>query len=231
MNVEKIIQQWYLLSSGENIDSGDVFFRFVSVWVDFNALYASRFSDVEGDKQQVLRFAQEFRANGTHLHLIRDDPQYRDAVDLLKQSGVYDTRTYRRRFIGQVDDLSGVMHCLYQVRNNLFYGGKMPENSRDENVVETSFIVLSKLIRPYLPEAALPSWAVNAWCMFCWMRHCPRICLACGGWWNTTLLVQSLFSKVPIERLDVTVLCVWLDEVQSHAGLFSLHIELFAVEI
>jgi len=150
MDIDEIIRKWYTLGSGGDIERGDVFFRFVAVWVAFNALYASRFYNVTVDKEQVRRFAREHKAIGRHQQLIRDDSEYLQAVRILKQRGIFDTRTHKRTYISHESDLFSVALCLYQVRNNLFHGGKMPDNPRDETVVNASYIILSKLIYPYL---------------------------------------------------------------------------------
>jgi hypothetical protein len=154
MDIDEIIRKWYTLASGGDIEKGDVFFRFVAVWVAFNALYASRFYEVTGDKEQVHCFARERRAIERHQQLVHDDPEYLQAVRVLKQRGIYDTRTRQRTYISRESDLFGVALCLYQVRDNLFHSGEMPDNLRDETVVNASYIILSKLIQPYLRKTS-----------------------------------------------------------------------------
>lgn len=41
MELDEIIRKWYRLASGEDVERDDVFFRFIAVWVAFNALYTS----------------------------------------------------------------------------------------------------------------------------------------------------------------------------------------------
>ncbi len=77
------------------------------------------------------------------------DLTYRDAVALLKELGVGNPRGYNRR-IRDERNLTEVCSCLYQVRCNLFHGGKLPGNPRDERLVEASYVIVSKLIAPYL---------------------------------------------------------------------------------
>jgi hypothetical protein len=154
MDIDEIIRKGYPLASGGDIEKGDVFFRFVAVWVAFKALDVSRFYEVTGDKEQVRRFARQRKAIERHQQLVRDDPEYVQAVGVVKQRGIYDTRTHERTYISRASGLFGVARCLYQVRNNLFHGGKMPDNPRDETVVHASYSISSKLIQPYLRDTS-----------------------------------------------------------------------------
>lgn len=147
---ETIAQKWYTLASGGEIERGDIFFRFVAVWIAFNALYASLHSHEEGDWNQVRSFAGEPEAIDRHRDLLKMDTEYRDKVEVLKHRGVYDPISGKRRKIRKERNLTEVASCLYQVRCNLFHGEKMPENPRDKNLVDASYIIVSKLIEPYL---------------------------------------------------------------------------------
>jgi len=148
--VQEIAQQWYTLASGGEIERDDVFFRFIAVWVSFNALYALMHNHEEGDWNQVRSFAGEPEAIDRHRELLTIDPEYRRSVGVLKQRGVYDPRNRRNREIYKERNLTQVASCFYQVRCNLFHAGKMPGNPRDEGLVKASYVIVSKLVEPYL---------------------------------------------------------------------------------
>ncbi len=80
MNVEEIIEKWYTLASGGDIERGDIFFRFVAVWVAFNALYTSLYGDEVGDFNQIRSFAGNPKAIDWHRELVRCDSDYMRAI-------------------------------------------------------------------------------------------------------------------------------------------------------
>jgi hypothetical protein len=149
MTIDEIIQQWYTVACGGNLGELDIFFKFVAIWVAFNALYTSRHSDEIGDWEQVRSFAGEPSVIDRHRELLQNDHAYRNAVGVLKKRGVYDVRRRTLRRIRDENDLTAVTSCLYQVRCNLFHGGKMPDNPRDEALVFASYAIVSKLIETH----------------------------------------------------------------------------------
>ena len=63
MTIDEIIQKWYTVACGENLGDLDIFFKFVAVWVAFNALYTSRHSDEIGDWDQSTEFFRGARCD------------------------------------------------------------------------------------------------------------------------------------------------------------------------
>jgi len=145
MDIDTIIKQWFALSQGQETSRGDIFFQFVALWIAFNAMYASQDSDDVGDWDQIATFAGDGNLNDLHNMLLRN-PVYERAISRLREKGVFDTATGKRRKIRNPKNLVEVMRCLYQVRCNLFHGGKMPENPRDERLVEASHTILTRLL-------------------------------------------------------------------------------------
>ena len=150
MTIEEIIRKWYALASGGNVEANDIFFRFVALWIAFNALYTSRHGNEERDWDQVRSFAEAPQAIACHRRLLQNDEKYRNAVQDLKDRGVYDVRRQTLRTIRNENNLTQVARCVYQVRCNLFHGGKSPEDLRDERLVNAGYTIISKLIWPYL---------------------------------------------------------------------------------
>lgn len=155
MDISRIIKTWHSLATGSEVQRDDVFFRFVALWVAFNALYSS-FSDRDiGDRQQVRGFAKRREVRHHHTTLINTDASYREAVSLLQSRGITDTATGALTELHNIHSAERVLMCTYQVRCNLFHGGKLPDSSRDQQVVSASFTILSKIIDPFLPPKYL----------------------------------------------------------------------------
>lgn len=148
--IQEIAQKWYTLASGGEVERRDTFFRFIATWIAFNALYASMHSNTEGDRKQVRSFSKKPEAIDRHLELLKVDSKYRESVSILQERGVYDPRRRRPWKISEEYDLSQVAECFYQVRCNLFHADKMPGDPRDEHLVEASYLIVSKLVEPYL---------------------------------------------------------------------------------
>lgn len=152
LEILSIANKWYTLAHECEVPANDTFFRFVAIWISFNALYASMYSDKEGDWNQVRSFAGNPDAIDRHRNLLSKDSVYLESVSVLKDKGVYDLRNRRWRNIRHEHDLTSVASCLYQVRNNLFHASKMPGNPRDKCLVEASYAIVVKLIAPFLDE-------------------------------------------------------------------------------
>ena len=144
--IDRHIMEWYRLSNGKAIDQSDPFFRFVASWVAFNAFYSSRMYDEVGDWNQVRAYAGESEVVDFHRERLKSDREYAQAVEVLREKGVYDTSTRDRRQIRDVQNFTQVASCLYQVRCNLFHGGKTPGNVRDRRLVSAAHTITSRLI-------------------------------------------------------------------------------------
>jgi hypothetical protein len=159
MRLSDIILTWQKLASGGQVDQTDIFFRFMAIWIAFNGLYTSRHSRDTGDWDQVRSFAGDSDAIDIHRQLLNTDEIYRRAIDVLRERGVGNLSRGGRRQISRVDNLTEVLSCVYQVRCNLFHGGKAPGNPRDERLVEASYTIISKLIEPLLDSHVLDALA------------------------------------------------------------------------
>lgn len=166
MQLEKIIDTWYKMAQGESVQQSDVFFQFIAVWIAFNALYVSTSISSRGneksnkrtsDKAQVQCFAGIAKVRDWHLHLVRVDGDYKKAIAKLAATGVLDMNSWKFNKkvegITDFDNLNEVLNCVYQVRCNLFHGGKPPENPRDRELVSCSYTIISKLIQPFLNQS------------------------------------------------------------------------------
>jgi hypothetical protein len=144
VNLTDISRQWYTISTTGQVEDNNVFFRFISIWIAFNALYNARYGG--GDKDKVKQFARATESINDHLLLLNSDPEYKQAVSVLKSIGVLDISRRRREEILDERVLEQVLMCVYTARNNLFHGDKSPENPRDEAVAAVSCTIISRLM-------------------------------------------------------------------------------------
>lgn len=157
MNFEEkaytLIKGWHGISSGEKVESVDVFFQFMASWVSFNALYNwySKNKSISGDKKKLKCFASDNeKARNVHKELLDENDSYRNSVGVLKARGIIDVTTNKPVLITDETNFEQVVLCVYQVRNNLFHGDKLVGNDRDEQVVSASYTIISSILRKYL---------------------------------------------------------------------------------
>ncbi len=152
--IKVLIKQWYSLASGSSAAEGALdngYFRFMALWVSFNALYNSRqWAANESDKKQVELFSERDKnARTRHQELMRDAAEYREAVFYLKEH-----QEKCRCKLRDEHDLKAVLGCVYRVRNNLFHARKVFGDLLDEELVHASHKIVSELmlIEPYLND-------------------------------------------------------------------------------
>ena len=153
--IDELILDWYRLSTGDEVDQTSPFFRFVAVWVAFNAFYSSRMYDV-GDSgiAQVHAFARQAKVRNQHKMLLNDDSEYRKAVEVLQEKGVYNTQKGGKPWqVYDRENFIQVASCIYQVRNNLFHGGKGPSSMRDRHVVNAAYEIISRIMLFHIKNA------------------------------------------------------------------------------
>lgn len=174
VGVHEISQRWFRWSLGGEVNARDPFFQFLAVWVAFNGLYSwaygasrrdrwwDRLHDIRsrngstgggkpGDKEKVRLFATEKKARELHLLLLKTDGDYKEAVSyLMARPPENPENPEKSPRIDDAGEFEQVLLCVYQVRNNLFHGGKMLDSSRDRRIVRRSFTIISKILSPYL---------------------------------------------------------------------------------
>lgn len=152
--IQNIINNWSKLSKGEQLEEADfdLFIKFISLWVTFNAIYELTCSSVSGDKNKVSAFSKLTEAQEIHIGLM-GSTAYKQAVDILAENGILKLpHRSSRQEISDVNNLEEVMLCVYQVRCNLFHGGKTPEDARDAEVVGAAYTIVDTLIEPFIQK-------------------------------------------------------------------------------
>jgi hypothetical protein len=140
--------EWYELSRGESPLNPSFFFKFISVWIAFNAIYASRFSEEGNEIDQIKAFF--WAESNRHKKLCIESAEYRKAVETIadwnEEKGVWDFRNKRYRQLTDTRNPLQLASCLYSIRCNLFHGQKCPSSLRDEKLAQAGFQILEKLI-------------------------------------------------------------------------------------
>lgn len=152
--IQNIINNWSKLSKGQQLEESDfdLFIKFISLWVTFNAIYELTCSSVSGDKNKVSAFSELPEAQSTHIELM-SSAVYKQAVDILAENGILKLPSRNsRQEINDINNLKEVMLCVYQVRCNLFHGGKTPEDARDLEVVGAAYTIVAELITPFIAK-------------------------------------------------------------------------------
>lgn len=141
MSLESIVREWTEAAHGALPHRPDGIFCFIAAWIALNAIYVHRYGPRIGDRAGALRFAREPASRAVHREKL-DEPAYKQAVDLLANRGVMNLRSRSMVLVADVGDFEQVMSVVYQVRCNLFHGGKLPFDVRDRALVGAALEIL-----------------------------------------------------------------------------------------
>jgi len=120
----------------------------INCWISFEAYSCWKYH-----KEYVGRRIKDFCDD--HKQKYKDEFEklpgdLRDNLKRLSHYQILDMRPNHElddpKQIDDIKDLSNVMEVVYQIRNNLFHGGKDVQEIKDKNVIEHSAIFLYKLL-------------------------------------------------------------------------------------
>ena len=140
-----LAQEWRAAASDDLWLPGGSVARFLKLWVATNALFEMQFSDVSGDRNQVLAFAAWQPVVEAH-NANRGRDTYRQAIVALTTPGVWNYRRNAYQTIGPTSESVETMETVYQVRCNLFHGRKSPTNSRDAQLIGAASRITSVIL-------------------------------------------------------------------------------------
>ncbi len=144
MNLREIITNWVKISRQQAFETNDVFFRFMSLWIAFNAYFTFKYGNIR-DTEKPQRFAQEQKTGKRHQELLQTDSVYENGVATIAEKGVTELKSRKHYTIADTRDLCQVMDCIYTIRCNLFHGNKLTDDLRDQKLVAASLAILDKL--------------------------------------------------------------------------------------
>lgn len=142
---KKIALRWWKKSQKED----DVFDRFICLWIAFNALYGIKSGS---NQDQIKSLIEELYDDAYDIILENIDFFYTPIKNLNPSIRRLDTSNYIRELKASSnnrDKLVQLMYCIYQVRCNLFHGGKTPDSDRDYKVVRNACKILQQFFDIY----------------------------------------------------------------------------------
>ena len=144
--LSQIIRTWYERAQSAE----DRFDKFIYLWIAFDA-FATNYSEKEWPKQVRKNIEKDSLLTNCYVSSMKNNDFSREIRELQKLCPVYDTR---KKFlndpkysvtISDPNNFKEVINVLYKIRNNLFHGGKSPNEERDKKLVSLAFNILSKI--------------------------------------------------------------------------------------
>ena len=160
-SLSEVVLPWYAISQGQSFDQSNVFFKFIAMFIAFNAIYDCRYESEYDPARKIQKFSDDNFMKERHKNLLNTDTEYKNAVECLAEKGIINMQKSNDEpfKINRLEYLNQVMRCIYQVRCNLFHGDKSPGEPRDVNVVRSSYIILSRLLTPWMDRKLIDEWS------------------------------------------------------------------------
>lgn len=157
--VKNIILNWYEKAQTED----NIFNRFISLWIAFNAYYAA--NDSRASEHEQLRFIRDIHKT-LFLSVTHEHPDefsaFKEYIETKKQNRGfiqdlrYDVKEEKhKKQYRNLDSLCEYLDCVYQIRCNLFHGGKDIADAQDEKLVELASNTLIVFFGKFLKEEGI----------------------------------------------------------------------------
>jgi len=132
----------------------------INCWIAFEAFSCDRYKK-DGVGERIANFCTAFEKEYKNNYAKLPDVS-RENVEALSKKTIGDMRpshlTDKPKKITDIKDLKQVMEVIYQVRNNLFHGGKNPAGNDDDfEKVRLSANVFYQILERYFIQSGL-SW-------------------------------------------------------------------------
>jgi hypothetical protein len=152
--VLEIAREWRLAATDDAAIGRGAIARFLKVWIAFNALYALRAGNVEGDRKQLERFTEWLPVRSAHERGLSQQV-YRRSVESLEPGGIRNYQKNCTLLVRPPYACLDVLDAVYQVRCNLFHGKKAPTNLRDAQLVQSAGNIISFIVNSLLDDSAI----------------------------------------------------------------------------
>lgn len=144
MELTEAGSSWYSVAVSGRFDPEDPLIRFIAAWISFNALYESMYPN-QRERQQITRIAENSEFADCQQQLLSNQ-NYSRAANYIGSRGVVNLRNNETVGLESVASLSELLLAVYQVRCNLFHGGKRIESNRDRELCAAGFIIVCNLL-------------------------------------------------------------------------------------
>lgn len=142
-----LIGRWFKKSYEMN----NPFDRFIAIWISFNSFYACEYLHENEIRQLKIledKYKDIFKSVvdtnkfffSNFRNYINTKPENPGFIQDLRYS--VDKEKHKKRYYN-LTSFCEYLGCVYQVRCNLFHGGKSLADGQDENIVGHSYITLS----------------------------------------------------------------------------------------
>jgi len=142
----KVMEEWLRVADGNPPEHMDEFFRFMSLWVAFNAYYTTQYTRGRNEWSQIKAFAEDQRTIDRHALAMKADARYHAAVRAIAERGVRSGSDDAHHAVGQERSVLSVVDCIYTIRSNLVHGDKVPTNDRDVRLVSAAHTIITILL-------------------------------------------------------------------------------------
>jgi hypothetical protein len=159
--LRKLISDWYRRSQGENIREFDIFDKFASLWISFNA-WETYESQEESDRDKIEWAKENPALKQKYSELIANNNTFKEKVLALQSlCPIYRNKPYngsREVRIANLVNFGEVLEAIYVIRCNFFHGEKSPDEPRDIKLTELAFSILSEVFSVKIAEISSSDW-------------------------------------------------------------------------
>lgn len=155
-NINKgLISRWYQKSQKEGKEGDDVFDRFISLWIAFNAYYAgNNLSESEYKQLDLFQSANKVLFYSIVEENLTEFEKFKKYIETKPQNtGFIQDLRYpvgdekNRKRYQNLKSLCEYRDCIYQIRCNLFHGGKDIADAQDQELVKFALSTLSIFLK------------------------------------------------------------------------------------
>jgi len=179
MDYDQLIKNWHTKASDE-----DYFSKYVFEYLAFIAfLKKKKFTNLSGDRNAIQKLKQNEDIKNLYLKKFISDQNIQNAWQNIKNEldrvrlgnvsqngeGVEEIKWWNysgdqlppdanindKGVLRDLTDWGNMVEFWYSIRNNLFHGGKDPQDERDQILVENGYKTLSALMEMLLQEENL----------------------------------------------------------------------------
>lgn len=146
MEIKKFVKEWK--------DKGDVeqdqFNKFFSYYIALNGLYENEFPEISSEKEKLSLLVSKYVCNPNFtLTINMRDYSHLTDHQLLNMKTNKDCKLYKLEDLKQ-GNIFSIFMAIYQIRCNLFHGGKCIRNENDVNIVSDANNILKQFLEKYL---------------------------------------------------------------------------------